>query len=114
MGPHIVDQGRSTPNRVHTSLETHLYFPQKHRNRPHAQLDQHIYYYSKTTIRRLVRSVLTAIAVVMLVVPIFALYYVRRPVIKLALIAVFSFCFAINLALWTKSRNHEIFAAMAA
>jgi hypothetical protein len=57
---------------------------------------------------------LTAVAVIMLVVPIFALYYVHRAVVKLALIAVFSFCFAISLALWTKSRNHEIFAAMAA
>jgi hypothetical protein len=54
------------------------------------------------------------IAVVILVAPIFALYYIQRPVIKLASIGVFSFCFAISLALWTKSSNHEIFAAMAA
>jgi hypothetical protein len=92
----------------------HLFSTEKHRSRPYAQLDDHVYYYSKKTIRRVVRSILTTVAVAILVAPIFILYYVTKPVIKLALITVFSFCFALSLALWTKIRNHEIFAAIAA
>lgn len=53
------------------------------------------------------------LAVVLLFAPVIVLYYARQPGVKLAVIAVFLFGFALALALWTKSGNHEIFTALA-
>ncbi|CZR64715.1 uncharacterized protein PAC_14614 [Phialocephala subalpina] len=75
--------------------------------------DTSVQYYSRSTIRRLVRTILTMLAVVLLFVPVIVLYYMHRPSAKLAVIAIFLFCFALPLALWTKSGNHEIFTALA-
>ena len=83
---------------------------QRHKSR---SKDTTIEYYSRATIRRVVKIILTLLAVVLLLAPVVALYYVQRPWAKLVVIAIFLLCFALALALWTKSQNHETFVALA-
>jgi hypothetical protein len=73
-----------------------------------------VVYYSTTTISRIVRAILTFFAVIIMIGPMFALYFAKHQVLQLALVGVFAFVFALSLSLWTESRNYEIFATMAA
>jgi len=83
---------------------------QRHKSR---SKDTSVEYYSRSTIRRVVRAILTLLAVVLLLAPVIALYYVQKPWAKLVVITIFLLCFALALVLWTKSRNHETFMALA-
>jgi len=85
---------------------------QRHRKKP--LYGKEVQYYSATSIRRLVRAALTIAAVIFLVAPLFALNYARKQELRLALIGVFSLIFALAVSFATKSRNFEIFAAIAA
>lgn len=60
------------------------------------------------------RLLVTLAAVFAITGPTFALYFENRAVVRLALIVVFSLCFAIVLALATNSKNQEMFAIVAA
>jgi hypothetical protein len=83
---------------------------QRHKSRSE---DTTVEYYSRSTIRHVVRAILTVLAVVLLLAPVIALHYVQRPGAKLVMIAIFLLCFALALALWTKCQNHETFIALA-
>lgn len=85
---------------------------QKHKARE--QFGQAVEFYSATNVRRVVRAALTIVAVVILVGPLFALNYAKQTVLRLVLIGVFALCFALAISFGTKSRNFEIFAAIAA
>lgn len=87
---------------------------QKHRHRRKAIGDDHIIPYSSTRIRLMVRLLLTLTALLFLVAPVFALYFIRNRVISLVLVVLFSVGFAVAVAGGTKSRNVEIFTALAA
>jgi hypothetical protein len=61
-----------------------------------------------------VRLLLTIAALVFLLAPIYLFYFVQDRVIMLVFLTVFAVGFAGVLAVGTKSRNVEIFAALAA
>ena len=67
-----------------------------------------------TTIRHLVRIVVTIAAVFVITGPTFALYFERRLIIRLVLVVVFSLAFAVMLSIMTACKNQEIFAIVAA
>jgi hypothetical protein len=97
------------------SMETALsHVTQKHQRRTHAAHHSEVAYYSTTTISRVVRAFLLFFAVIIIIGPTFALYFIKHQVLQLTLIGVFAFIFALALSLWTESRNYEIFAAIAA
>lgn len=56
----------------------------------------------------------TLAAVSVITDPIFALYFERRLVIRLALVVVFSLAFVIMLVVMTACKNQEMFAVVAA
>ena len=56
----------------------------------------------------------TLAAVSVITGPTFALYFERRTIIRLALVVVFSFTFALMLAVMTACKNQEMFAIVAA
>lgn len=57
---------------------------------------------------------MTLAAVLVITGPTFALYFETRPVVRLALIVVFSLAFATVLAVTTTCKNQEMFAIVAA
>jgi hypothetical protein len=87
---------------------------QGHKSRTHTLRDENVQYYSMTAIRRFSRGILVFVAVAILIIPVFILYFVASLIIHLGAIACFSLLFAIAMSLGTKSSNHEIFVALAA
>jgi hypothetical protein len=71
-------------------------------------------FYSTTSIRRTARLIMAFLAVLSLVIPLVVLQYCRSPNVKLAFIILFAFGFAAMMNVLTKSRTHEIAAAVAA
>ena len=77
--------------------------------------DEHIKYYAKERLDAVARVILTFVATLWLMVPVFAFYWVSsKGPIKDVIVLVFTMVFAIFLAIGTKAKRHEIFAATAA
>jgi hypothetical protein len=72
-----------------------------------------VFFYSSTSIKRLVRLIVTLTVLAFLVAPVFLFYFVENRTANLTMLVVFAVGFAVALALGTKSRNVEIFAVMA-
>ncbi|KAF8533833.1 hypothetical protein BDD12DRAFT_863283 [Trichophaea hybrida] len=92
----------------------HLFVTKKHQQKALAAADSHVFFYSSRAIKRVVRVALTLIAVAFLIGPVAILNCITSPTLRLVIITAFAVSFALALAVGTKSRNHEIFAAMAA
>ncbi len=73
-----------------------------------------IYRYSDMKIAFFSKVVGTVLASLLPTASIFALYFVKSPLIRLALIMAFTTIFATTLAVFTKGRMFEIFAASTA
>jgi hypothetical protein len=72
-----------------------------------------VFFYSSTSIKRLVRLIVTLTVLAFLAAPVFLFYFVENRAANLTMLVVFAVGFAVALALGTKSRNVEIFAVMA-
>jgi hypothetical protein len=86
----------------------------QHHSRPHAPHDPSVHFYSEHAIYQSVRAGLVIVAVLMLIVPMFILYYITATGLRLGLIAFFSAVFALAVALGTECRNYEVFTVLAA
>ena len=77
--------------------------------------DEHIKYYAKERLDVVARMVLTFMATLWLMVPVFVFYWVAsKGLYKDMIVLVFTMGFAMFLAIFTKAKRHEIFAATAA
>ncbi|MCJ1225668.1 hypothetical protein MMC12_002317 [Toensbergia leucococca] len=76
--------------------------------------DKLLTYFAKTRLDTLARLVLTVIGTLLLMIPVFVLYAWREDgVDKDMVVLVFTFVFAIFLAIFTRAKRHEVFAATA-
>jgi hypothetical protein len=71
-------------------------------------------YVPEKRIARFVTIASIVIAIVLLFVAIIALYYIRSPTTKLAMVDIFMLLFAGSVGLFTTAKRSEVFAATAA
>ncbi|KAF1948150.1 hypothetical protein CC80DRAFT_498400 [Byssothecium circinans] len=89
------------------------YFVKKQADSVPATLE-HVEFYSRGSIKRFSRFVLSMAAVGFTIIPLPLLNQFRSRSVRLPAVAIFTIGFAAMLSFLTKSRTHEIFAAMAA
>ena len=76
--------------------------------------DSHLVYYDKSRIDTFIRFVMTLFGAVLLMVPIFVLYIIQETGLAKDMVVLgFTLLFAVFLAVSTKAKRHELFAATA-
>jgi hypothetical protein len=78
------------------------------------QKNSNVEYFSSGRISVVVNMITVLLAATLLFGAIYNLYYVQRDQVKLGLIAVYTFAFALSISLITNARRAEIFGACAA
>lgn len=76
--------------------------------------DPNVRYMNASRMNSITRSINTILAVATLIVPVVVLYRVDTILKRLVAISAFTFVFSSLLAVFTQSRNYEIFSATAA
>ncbi|MCJ1378890.1 hypothetical protein MMC17_001989 [Xylographa soralifera] len=77
--------------------------------------DEFLVYYDKSRLDFFIRLVMTIFSALLLMIPVFVLYVIQQSTgfAKDVVVLVFTLVFAIFLALFTKAKRHELFAATA-
>jgi hypothetical protein len=73
-----------------------------------------IYHYKELALESILGILVTVVASLLPICSVVALYIIQSNGVRLGIIAIFSACFALALALMTNARRIEVFAATAA
>lgn len=73
-----------------------------------------IYHYKESALESILGILVTVVASLLPICSVVALYIIQSNWVRLGMIAIFSACFSLALALMTNARRIEVFAATAA
>ncbi|CZT46429.1 uncharacterized protein RSE6_06855 [Rhynchosporium secalis] len=92
----------------------HRVFGQRYRKELPDNVGSGIYHYRESSLASAFRILVTVMASLLPICSVVALFLVESDGLRLGLIAIFSACFSLALALMTRARPFEVFAATAA